>query len=204
LLFGLDQVLKEPEFGSRLDMARVSAAGHSVGATTVLLLAGARFSLAQLGNPTPNCAGSKDPFYRKQCDEFKVLDYKAYGKEVVEGDHSDSRIKSVVALDPGFSRSLQLASIGKLRTRAFVFVADKLASPQDEIYSRDFFKLLPAENVELIPNSIHMSFLMACKERLPLEDAELKELCSDRIQKLQVQKAVAEKSLQFLQKSWPR
>ncbi|MGZ5278636.1 MAG: alpha/beta hydrolase family protein, partial [Pseudobdellovibrionaceae bacterium] len=201
LSFGLDQVLKDPEFGSHLDLTRVSAAGHSVGGTTVLLLAGARFYFEQLGNPTPNCAGSKDPFYQKQCDQFKILDYKAYGKPVVEGDYSDSRIKSVIALDPGFARSLQSASVGKLGERAFVFVAEKLAAPQDEIHSRDYLKLL-AGNAEIVPNSVHMSFLMVCKDGLPLDDVEIQQLCSDRDQKLRIQKEVAKKSFLFFQKTW--
>lgn len=40
--FALDQVLASPEFKTRLDATRISAAGHSYGANTVLLLVGAR------------------------------------------------------------------------------------------------------------------------------------------------------------------
>lgn len=42
LSFALDQVLSHPEFGTRIDRSRIAAAGHSYGANTVMLAAGAR------------------------------------------------------------------------------------------------------------------------------------------------------------------
>jgi predicted dienelactone hydrolase len=41
LSFALDQVLAHPAFGARIDRARIAAAGHSYGANTVMLAAGA-------------------------------------------------------------------------------------------------------------------------------------------------------------------
>lgn len=40
--FALDQLLAHPEFGARIDARRMAAAGHSYGANTVMLLAGAQ------------------------------------------------------------------------------------------------------------------------------------------------------------------
>jgi len=43
--FALDQVLADPALRSRLDAGRIGVAGHSFGANTALLAAGARFQL---------------------------------------------------------------------------------------------------------------------------------------------------------------
>ncbi|MFL5813060.1 MAG: alpha/beta hydrolase family protein [Bdellovibrionia bacterium] len=202
LRFALDEVLKTHEFQNRIDLSKVSVAGHSAGGAAALLLGGARFSFAQFTNPVPNCGGSRDPMYKKQCDELSKLDFKSYGKDVIEGDYSDPRIKSVVALDPGFTRSFNPQTLRQLKT-PLVLIASKLAEPQDEIFSLDFLKLLKPSQAEVVPESVHMTFLMACRPGLEkVEDPELKELCADTQRKLQIQKRVAERTLRFLQSSW--
>lgn len=204
LKFAFDEVMKTPEFQNCIDLSKVSAIGHSVGGATALLMGGARFSFARFTNPIPNCGGSSDPFYKKECDELTKLDFKSYGKDVVEDDYSDSRIKSVVALDPGFAHSFNPQTLQKLKT-PLVLIASKLAVPQDEIFSMDFLKLLRPGQAEVVPNSIHMSFLAACRPGLEnAEDPELKELCANTKRKLQTQKSVAQHTLQFLQRSWAK
>jgi dienelactone hydrolase len=67
--FALNQVLASTEFKSRLDATRISAAGHSYGANTVLLLAGARVQrdsqVLDLADPRISSAViiSVPPFY---------------------------------------------------------------------------------------------------------------------------------------------
>lgn len=117
LTFVLNAIENVPDFRNRLDLTKISAIGHSAGGTAVLLLAGARFSFDQFNTPIPNCAGSKDPFYKKQCDELAKLNSKSFGKEVIEGDYSDSRIKSILVLDPGFVRSFRKESLTKIKNR---------------------------------------------------------------------------------------
>jgi predicted dienelactone hydrolase len=198
----LDRLLEIPEFRSRLDQTRISAIGHSAGGTTVLMLAGARFSSNTFTNPIPMCAGTKDPYYAQLCQQLKKVDFKKYPQTTVEADYWDARLKSVVALDPGFAKSFHPATLGKLNAKAIVFVADRLNAPQDEIYSKEFVKLLPSGAVEVVPNSIHMSFISACKQDFPKDDPELRELCADNEQKLKIQTDIAAKSLRFFHKSW--
>lgn len=198
LTFSLDEVLKVPEVGSKIDRAKVSAIGHSAGGATVLLLAGAKFSFDRFQIPTPECDGSKDPFYERQCAEFKKIDVKGYGKNVIEADYSDKRVKAVVALDPGFARSFHPDSLKNLKTRALLFIAEKLAVPQDQIFSKDFLKLMKTNHIKVIPNSVHMTFLAPCKRDIPLDDPELKELCADQKSKIEIQQIVATKILSFL------
>ena len=67
--FALNQVLASTEFKTRLDATRISAAGHSYGANTVLLLAGARVQrdsqVLDLADPRIRSAViiSAPPFY---------------------------------------------------------------------------------------------------------------------------------------------
>lgn len=204
LTFALNEIIKVSDFQNRLDLSKVSAVGYSAGAAAVLLMGGARFSFERYSSPVPNCAGSKDPFYKKQCDELAQLNPKSYGKELIEGDYSDPRIQSILSLDPGFARSFQPESFKKIKN-TLVWIAPKLASPQDEIFSKDFLKLLGSGQAEVIPDSDHMTFLQACKPGLPIEeDAELKELCHDTEKKLRLQTQISQQAIHFLRESWKK
>jgi predicted dienelactone hydrolase len=202
LSFALDRLIEHPDFKSRLDERRVAAAGHSAGGTTVLLLAGARLSSERFTNPIPHCAGTKDPYFAKLCEEMKSLNWKAFPKLVVEGDYSDARVKAVVGLDPGMAKSFQTDSLKRLKAKALVLIADKLNAPQDEIHSKDFLGVLPAEQVKVIPSSYHMSFLQACKPGFPQDDAELRELCVENDRKLQIQKDVVSQATTAFRSAW--
>ena len=202
LSFALDRLVELPEFKSHLDLTRVAAAGHSAGGTTVLLLAGARFSASQFTNPSPKCSGTDDPYYSKQCEQLKAIDFKTYPRNVVEGNYTDPRVQAIVAFDPGFVRSFKAESLRKLKAKPLLFIAEKLAVPQDELYSKEFARYLPSISVETVPGSFHMTFMNACKPGLPPDDPELKELCAGNDQKLRIQKEVAEKSLAFFRNSW--
>lgn len=202
LSFALDQVLQIPEFKTQIDLTRVAAVGHSAGGTTVLLLGGARLSHEKFKSPIPLCAGSKDPYFSKLCEQIKTLDLKTYSKDIVERDHSDSRVKAVVAMDPGFAQSFETDSLKQMRAKPFVWVADRLMTPQDEIFSKDFLKDLPKGSAEILPQSVHMTFLQACKPGVSSENDELKLICDGDLQKIKHQKEVAQKTLDFFRNSW--
>lgn len=204
LSFALDHVLKTSEFKNRLDVSRVGAVGHSAGGTTVLLLGGARLSKAKFKSPIPNCAGTKDPFYKKLCDQVKAADLNSYSKEAVEADYTDPRVTAVVSLDPGFAESFDANSLKNMKAKTLVLIADKVNEPENEIHSRDFLKLMPTPTSEVVPNSIHMTFLTACKTVRPEDDPEEKELCAKNEDKLRIQKEVSEKTLAFFNKVWSK
>ncbi len=199
--FALSQFEKLPEFNSRIDSSKIGAAGHSAGGTTVLLLGGGRFSAEHFKNAVPNCGGTKDPYFAKLCTELKSLDIKSYDKDIISADYSDKRVKAVVSLDPGFAQSFDPTSFKKMTAKSLVLAAEKLNTPQDEIYSKDFLKLLPSQT-EVVPNSFHMTFLSACKPDFPADDPELKELCVGNEQKLRIPKDVSAKTLAHFQSIW--
>lgn len=194
LSFALDRTVESSEFRFALDLNRVSALGHSAGGTTALLLGGAKFSAARFGSPFPNCAGTKDPYYAKLCEGVGKIDFKKYDPKLVEGDYSDKRVKAVVGFDPGYAKALDVKG---MTARPLVFVADKLTAPQDEIYSKQFLKLFPNASL-VVPGSLHMTFIAACKPKFPKDDPELRELCAENDKKLALQTESAELTLKFL------
>ena len=175
--------------------------GHSAGGTTALLLGGARLSYGRFTSPIPKCEGSSDdPYFAELCTQMKKINFKSFSRVTVEGDYKDSRVTAIVALDPGFAKSFDPTSLKTMKAEPMIFIAEKLREPQDEIFSKEFIDLLPNKSVEIIPGSVHMTFLSACKPNIPLE-GELKALCSDNNQKLKIQSEVAVKSLAFIQKT---
>ena len=72
LSFALDRLLADERFGARIDRARIAAAGHSYGANTVMLAAGARVQRAgrplELRDPRVRAAVllSAPPFYGEE------------------------------------------------------------------------------------------------------------------------------------------
>lgn len=201
LSFALDQISKTSEFATHLDLSKVAAVGHSAGGTTALLLGGARLSANRFTSPIPKCAGAKDPYFASICEQLKKLDLKTYRKEVVEGDYSDARVKAIVGYDPGMAESFQPESLKNLKTRSYLFLAENLNSPQEEIYSKKFLEFFPQTAVEVVPKSFHMTFLQACKPKASQDDPELKEICLNTNEKLKIQEAVSKKAIVFLKQA---
>jgi predicted dienelactone hydrolase len=202
LTFALDRVLSQPDFKNSLDTDRIAAIGHSAGGTTALLLGGAKFSPDRFQSPVPHCLGTKDPYFAVWCKEIQSLDLKSYKKEITGGDHSDRRVSAVIAFDPGFAKSFDSKSIGKIKNKTYIFIAEKLYTPFDEIYSKEFSGLVGKENSEIVPSSVHMSFLQACQAKYPKEDPELSELCANNDLKIEIQEKTAAKTISFLKSIW--
>lgn len=204
LSFALDQIAQQSEFAGKIDLNKVGVVGHSAGGTTSLLMGGAKLSHSKFSSPIPKCAGSKEPYYAKMCNDVKDINFKTYAKETVEADYSDKRVKAIVGLDPGYAASFDPETLKAISDRALVFVAARLNAPQDEINSKDFLNLLPAASVKLVPNSFHMTFIQACKPKYPKDDPELAELCIENAKKLSIQKKVVAEIFEFFAKKLPK
>lgn len=92
----LDAMLADPDWGPRIDRARVFAIGHSLGGWTVAALAGGRGDLAAMN---ARCAA---PGAASACGPLRVLRVgEGPDAALIEGDMSDDRFAGFVALDPG-------------------------------------------------------------------------------------------------------
>jgi predicted dienelactone hydrolase len=202
LTFALDHLLQKSDFRAYLDITKLAATGHSAGGATVLLLAGARLSSTRFISPVPFCEGSKDPYFAGICNELKTLDLKKYSQKTVEDDYSDPRVKAIVGLDPGMAQSFEPNSLKNLKIKAMLLIADKLNSPQDQIFSKNFLELLPAKAAEIVPNSYHMTFFQACRPDFPKNDPELREICIRSEEKVKAQGEIAKRILEFFTLAW--
>lgn len=180
---------------SKIDMKRIAAAGHSAGGTTVLMLAGATLSKEQLENPVPKCESKPQGFDDERCSDIKKIDPKKYSQQVVEADYSDSRIKAVVAMDPGFSKSFQRTTSSKISIPIELILAEKLKSPSGEIYSHEFPNILPNSSTYVAPNSVHISFVTPCnsigiENKIPI--------CTGDDKREEIQLKINQQAYQFL------
>ena len=201
LTYAFNKIMVQAEFKDLLDSNKVAAAGHSAGGTTALHLAGGRFGYEKFASPMPNCAGAKDPFVVKFCDQIKKINPKSYGRKTIEADYSDSRVKAVAAFYPGQALSYNKQSLQQMGSNALVFIASDQPQSYDQIYTKEFLKLMPNSRVEIVPNSVHMSFLQPCHNNFPNDNLELRELCGSG-EKEKIQSAVAEKTLRHFQAVW--
>ncbi|WP_033068885.1 alpha/beta hydrolase family protein [Thalassospira australica] len=103
----LDQVLSNPEFAPYIDTDRISAVGFSLGGTTVLNLAGVQFDRDAYGD---YCAEFQDnaqdcAFLAKGGVRLDHL------PDDFETTHSDPRISSIVAIEPGMTDAVKSESL---------------------------------------------------------------------------------------------
>ncbi len=202
LSFALNQVAALNEFSGRLDLAKVAAVGHSAGGTTALLLAGARLSKDSFVSPVPNCKGTKDPYFAALCSALETIDIKSFEREAVNKDYSDKRVAAAVAYDPGFARSFSNETLVSVKDKVKVFIADKILSPQDEIYSRKFAEILGPKTAEVVPPSFHMNFFQKCIPGVAKDDNELIVLCAGDDLKTKIQDEVKRKTMEFFESKW--
>ncbi|MFI5139111.1 MAG: alpha/beta hydrolase family protein [Sphingobacteriales bacterium] len=114
--YALSALLKETLFGSRIDTARIGAAGFSIGGYTVIALAGGKLDLNALKVYLNTPAGKKEA----AIPEFPNLMSKIDANSVARSFNSspplkDSRIKAFFAICPaigqGFVNKEQFAAI---------------------------------------------------------------------------------------------
>ncbi|MCP4163940.1 MAG: hypothetical protein GY760_28085 [Deltaproteobacteria bacterium] len=160
--FILDNLLKKSTFKSRIDKKRIFAVGHSMGGSSVLLLKGAKLSFKKFQNPLdPDCK-SQDPFFYEKCSDIKKVDFKKFDPKIVETSYRDERIKAVVALDPGYGRSLNFQSFNSLKNY-FILIADN--KKVGLRIGSHLFLQLPKNHISIVDGSDHFSFLPICTER---------------------------------------
>jgi predicted dienelactone hydrolase len=193
----LTHLLETSPFAARIDQTRIAALGHSAGGTTVLLLAGARFSKERFQDPIPFCRPLPAEFDDEQCGEVKTFPYRRLRRRDVEGDYGDPRIRAVVAIDPAFARSFAVDAGGASTVPHLLILADHLKDPAThEIYAKELPIHFPRAAVMTPRHSIHISFVSECstrglKQQLPI--------ChGDAGHRVKIHRAASQHALKFL------
>jgi predicted dienelactone hydrolase len=166
----IDAVLNDKTFGSRIDPARIGAAGHSFGGYTVVAVAGGitdparmqafcRSSAADaLCVPSPVISDmrqkslarlSSDPDFRQR--------YSAAGNS-----YRDARVRAIFAMAPGLGPVFTPESLGKVSIPvAFVSGSvDEVTPPTSG--AEALAKAIPHATLKLFPRSGHFVFFGTC------------------------------------------
>jgi len=177
----LDHLLADPYFSRFIDPDRIVAGGFSLGATTVLNMAGVTF----------------DPeSYVTYCDRFgeeEAADCAFFAKGDVdlttmagglEASGKDERIGAVIAIDPGFTYAVERESLGRITLPVqLISLGEENLWPATDIglNGSDFASGLPnAAHVTLSP-AHHFTFLDECTEQgaAILEEEQDDPICDD-------------------------
>lgn len=170
LTAALDHILADPAWSDRIDPARISALGFSLGGATVLQLAGARFDRARY-----QAFCIRYGAWATACDWMQSdgLSLDAW-PESAEADVRDRRVSRVLAIDPAFGHAWQAQSLPDVE------VPVQLINLGDTSLESGWFGVgvgpdtsdlvgrLPDARYDVIADAWHFSFLAECTFFAPL------------------------------------
>lgn len=176
----LDMLLSDPTFGPLVDRTRITALGFSLGGATVLETAGARFDrkayaayCKRFGSAATDCS-----FFAKGGVDLEHI------AEDTEADRKDGRFRSIIAVDPGFTRAFQEQSLTRITApMLLVSLGEKASFPAVDLTAEG--SNLPARikgaQHAVIQGAHHFSFLALCKPaaRAILADEGEDPICDD-------------------------
>jgi len=182
----LNDLLTDPNFGPRIDRARIGAAGFSLGGYTMFELAGAKSSLAHFDEI---CRAKPGEVSCKAPPEFPDLIAKsaalaasdpAYAKALrgAGASYHDRRVRAVFAMAPALGPAFVPASLKSIAIPvAIVAGADDSIVPVDA-NAKYFAAQIPRAALTLFPGGVdHYTFLDECT---PEGVSTVPQLCADR------------------------
>jgi predicted dienelactone hydrolase len=166
----IDALLDDKTFGSRIDPARIGAAGHSLGGYTVLTAAGGITDPARmqafcrspaadaLCKPPPDVSDlrqkslarmSSDPDFRQRYSE-------------AGNSYRDERIRAVFAMAPGLGPVFTPESVGKISIPVAIVSgsADEITPPSSGAAA--LARAIPHATLKLFPQAGHFVFFDIC------------------------------------------
>jgi predicted dienelactone hydrolase len=163
-------VLHDETFGSRVDAARIGAAGHSLGGDTVILAAGGIANPAQLQafcrSPVADVSCKPPPPASDMRQRTLALlrsdeDFRRrYGK--AGNSYRDERISAVFAMAPGPGQVFTAESLGKISIPVAIVAgsADEIVPPAAA--AEDFARAIPRASLKLFQGAGHFVFVDTC------------------------------------------
>lgn len=211
----LDGLLKDPEFGPRVEEKSIGAAGFSLGGYTVMELAGAETDVGVLFDQChahPNTSACHVPEMDqiqppiKSSEDLLERVRKTSGESLARSGESyrDPRVKAVFAVAPALAAVLTPDSLHAIRIPVEIVVgdADPIAPAKENADSIRASVRGARENV--LPGGVgHYTFLDTCtaagKQSLPVFCGDAPTVNRDEVHKLAAGAAVQffEKALKF-------
>lgn len=184
----VDRLLADPQWGPRIDAARIGVAGFSIGGYTALASVGARLSRAQWQKfctdaaTAPSCKlppevsgqfpeGEAERLWTKDERVLKAIAH-------MDDDYRDPRIKAAFAIAPVAGVAMRLDSLGAIAVPVRIVVGsdDDQAAPRAN--AEPMVKAIPNAWLDVLPRITHYGFLPVCNDR---GKRYVKELCADPV-----------------------
>jgi predicted dienelactone hydrolase len=184
----IDRLLADPQWGARIDTARIGVAGFSIGGYTALASVGARLSRAQwdkfCSDPAnaPSCklppeVSSKFPegeAERLWTKDQRVRDAAAH----MDDDYRDPRIKAAFAIAPVVGAAVRRESLNAITVPVHIVVGSDDDQAIPSFNAEPMAKCIPNAILDILPKVSHYSFLPTCNDR---GKTYVKELCTDPV-----------------------
>jgi predicted dienelactone hydrolase len=204
----LDALMKDLEFGSRVDAARIGATGFSIGGYTVLELAGARTTQADFlaaCEAEPSLPTCHVPEMRElgTTDQIIAKVGASSPESIARGGASyrDSRIRAVFAVAPAVGQAFRADAFREVSIPVAMVVgaADPIAPATAN--AAKFKKLMPQSELTILPGEVsHYTFLDTCTDA---GKAKLAVYCADAkgVDRDTVHGTVADMAVSFFDQS---
>ncbi len=202
----IDGVLATPNFGPRVDPARIGAAGFSLGGLTVLMIAGARADATRLASycarepGTQVCTGESNPTVpnlRARANALAASD-PAYRAAALgnQQSHRDTRVKAVFSIAPALGPAILPESLASIDVPVGLVAGfgDPVLPVADNAIPVAL--AIPNARLTLLPKPVgHYTFLTDCT---PLGATNFPLICTDMgPSRVAVHRATAELALTF-------
>lgn len=159
LSLALDHLLASPVWGSRIDAARIGAAGHSSGGYTVIALAGARFDPDRLAAYCAGADAGPDCALASDVDLADVPDV-----DVAHLSYRDDRVAAAFAMAPAVGQGFDADGLSSVRIPVrIVGSRDDELTPFD-LHARHYANALPGATLVTVRPGGHFVYLSICNE----------------------------------------
>ncbi|CAM3283901.1 alpha/beta hydrolase family protein [Corallococcus soli] len=156
----LDQLLKDPKWGPRVDAERIGASGHSMGGYTAMALVGLRLNLEWIEErcTTP---GTREEI---GCEALRDVDYRRIDMKESRASYLDPRVKSAFAMAPGMAASFEAQDTADIQRPVALILAKGDELMPHEAHGMQLSRRLPPATTTtvVLDDAGHFTFLPEC------------------------------------------
>ncbi|RKH16472.1 alpha/beta fold hydrolase [Corallococcus sp. CA047B] len=156
----LDNLLKDPKWGPRVDPERIGASGHSMGGYTAMALVGLRLNLEWIEKRCTTL-GTREEI---GCEALRDVDYGRIDMKESRASYLDPRVKAAFAMAPGMAASFETQDTADIQKPVELILAkgDELM-PHEQHGLQLSGRLPPATTTTVVLDDAgHFTFLPEC------------------------------------------
>jgi len=154
--FALDALLQHPEWGPRVDPARIATAGFSSGGYTALALAGARYAPILMGK---YCTG---PDAGPDCMLASKVDVTQFDFAGAARPYRDERVRAALAMAPALGPGMMSESLQQIRIPVLIAAARDDEIVPFRFHAERLAREIPGARLETFDAGGHFVFMPQC------------------------------------------